>query len=143
MIKNETKSNLPKIKFWVHESTPLDRPVTHITRPAKGAFDRTCTEEGTGDIGSNGCKPLNEDNEDENSLEHPLPLTTSTLPSPPIITATAIKWWPRFSLCSSFKTKVSAHYPIIENPQGIYITWNSEERKKKSPLWMNQKIKVD
>ena len=72
---------------------PLDRPVTHITRPAKGAVDRTSTgseprEDETGVIGSNGrrCKPLNEGNEGENSPEHPLLLTTSSLPPP--ITAT-------------------------------------------------------
>lgn len=75
---------------------PLDRPVTQITRPAKGPLDRTATgseraEDEAGDIGSNGCRPLKEDNGEErprNSLEHPLLFTTSTLPSPPI-TATS------------------------------------------------------
>lgn len=69
-------------KHWIHdESTPLDKPVTHITRPAKGALDRTREEDEAGDTGSIGWRPLNED---ENSLEHPLPPTTSTIPSPPI-----------------------------------------------------------
>lgn len=87
----------------MNESTPLDKPVTQITRPAKGAVDDgTCTEDETGDIGSNDCKLLIEGSEDENSLEHPLPLTTSTLPSPPI-TAT------RFLSHTTFKTKSSIH----------------------------------
>lgn len=71
-----------------NESTPLDKPVTHITRPAKGAFDSTCGEDETGDIWSNGGRPLIEVNEDENNFEHPLPLTISTLPSPPITATT-------------------------------------------------------
>lgn len=103
----------------MNELTPLDKPVTHMTRPAKGEVDDgTCTEDETGDIGSNGCKPLNEGSEDENSLEHPLPLTTSTLPSPPI-TAT------RFLLHTNSKNKrnyISIIQQLkIENPQGIKI----------------------
>ena len=63
-------------------------------RPAKGAPDRTSTrweptEDETGDIGSNGCRPLNEGNEVENNLEHPLLSITSTLP--PAITTKMIK----------------------------------------------------
>ena len=93
------------------ESTPLDKPVTQMTRPAKGVVDDgTCKGEEAGDIGSNGCKPLNEGSEDENSLEHPLPLTTSTLPSPPI-TAT------RFLLHRKQKHQ-SIHHSAIENPKG-------------------------
>lgn len=91
------------------ESTPLDKPVTQMTRPAKGVVDDgTCKGEEAGDIGSNGCKPLNEGSEDENSLEHPLPLTTSTLPSPPI-TAT------NFYHTELLKQKhLSIHHSAIE-----------------------------
>lgn len=81
---------LGAVKHW---HIPLDRPVTHITRPAKGPFDRTKTdsdpaEDVTVDIGSKDCKPLKEGIEAEsptNSLEQPLLLITSTLPSLPII----------------------------------------------------------
>lgn len=72
-------------EWMMNEHTPLDKPVTHITRPAKGAVDRTCGEDETEDIGSNGWRPLNED---ENNLEHPFPPTTSTLFSPPITPTT-------------------------------------------------------
>lgn len=92
-----------------NESTPLDKPVTHITRPAKGAVDDTCGEAETGDIWSNGWRSLIEVNEDENNLEHPLPLTISTLPSPPITATT--KTVNNFGLSNNtFKTKVFVHH---------------------------------
>ena len=106
------------------ESTPLDKPVTQMTRPAKGVVDDgTCKGEEAGDIGSNGCKPLNEGSEDENSLEHPLPLTTSTLPSPPI-TAT------RFLLHRKQKHQ-SIHHSAIENPKGNTQTQKQPNTKIK------------
>ena len=85
-------------------------------RPAKGAPDRTSTrweptEDETGDIGSNGCRPLNEGNEVENNLEHPLLLITSTLP--PAITTKMIK---KFQLCSSTSkmAKSNRSYPELK-----------------------------
>lgn len=100
-----------------NESTPLDKPVTHITRPANGAFDGNCGEDETGDIWSNGWRFLIED---ENSLKHPLPLTTSTLPSPPI-TVTTTKTVNKtrnfyiFYYATLLKTKASLHHQAIEN----------------------------
>lgn len=77
--------------FGAVNHIPLDRPVTHITRPENGPLDRTNNgsdpaEDVAGDIGSKDCKPRKEGIEDENptnSLEHPLLLITSTLPPPP------------------------------------------------------------
>lgn len=64
-----------------------------MTRPEKGPLVfailtgdlETAGAEEAGDKGSkeNAGIPLNEEENSRNSLEHPLPVTTSTLPPPP------------------------------------------------------------
>lgn len=69
---------------------PLDKPVTHITSPENGAFDRTTVSDpielAAGDIGPKVFWTLNEGNGEDkppDNLEQPLLFITST---PPITT---------------------------------------------------------